>query len=328
MTRDLPRLGVRLPNSGPFATSDNLFAVADAADRLGFEDVWVHDHVSWAREKLTHFAAGSIEACGDQDPNFFESVTTLAVFAGRLPRAGLGVAGLVLPLRDPRVLGKQISTMDRLAGGRAITIAIGSGAIPNDFEVMGVPWHRRGRFATDHMGALRTIFENKVPVEYESPSLTFEGGEFYPVPRNTRLWAVGDSDPAIDRAVRLGDGWLTAYKTEAEFQERAERIRATARESQREMSSLTLALETFVTVGPTEAEARKISLRSLQNKFKTEERGLAVTMVGDPDGVLERIAGFAAAGADYIELKFICHDAAQLIWMLEQIAAGAGLTNH
>ena len=140
----LPTVGVRLPNSGPFATSSDLLATADLAERLGYERVWVHDHVSWPRDKLTHFATGSLEACADQDPNFFESITTAALLAGRLRRAGIGIAGLVLPLRDPRVLAKQLATIDRL-GGQRLLVAFGIGAIRGDFDVMGVPFERRGR---------------------------------------------------------------------------------------------------------------------------------------------------------------------------------------
>ena len=109
-----PTLGVRLPNSGPFAEPSALLSTAEHAEALGYNRVWVHDHVSWPREKLTHFATGSVEACADQDPNFFESVSTSAWLSGRLRRIGVGIAGLVVPLRDPRVLAKQLATIDRL----------------------------------------------------------------------------------------------------------------------------------------------------------------------------------------------------------------------
>ena len=88
-------LGIRLPNSGPFAEPEALLETADLAEQLGFDRVWVHDHLSWPREKLTHFATGSLEACEDQDPNFFESVTTASLLAGRrLIFVGKGFASM------------------------------------------------------------------------------------------------------------------------------------------------------------------------------------------------------------------------------------------
>ena len=89
--------GLRLPNSGPLAKPEAVIEAADAAEALGYDTVWVHDHISWTPERLTHFAAGSIEACTDQDPNLYDSLSTLAVVAERTCRVRLGVAGLALP---------------------------------------------------------------------------------------------------------------------------------------------------------------------------------------------------------------------------------------
>src|SRR5207244_2031019 len=156
-------LGVRLPNSGPFATAENIIATADLVERSGYDAVWVHDHISWPREKLTHFATGSVEACRDQDPNFFESISTIAVLGGRLRRARLAIAGLVLPLRDPRILAKQVTTIEQLTGS-SLLLAFGIGAIPGDFDVMGQRFDRRGRLMNDHLAALRAILGTEQPV--------------------------------------------------------------------------------------------------------------------------------------------------------------------
>ena len=59
-------LGLRLPNSGPFASAEAAIAVAEHAEEAGFDTVWVHDHISWSRDKLTHFATGSIEAASTE----------------------------------------------------------------------------------------------------------------------------------------------------------------------------------------------------------------------------------------------------------------------
>src|SRR5512140_802347 len=93
--------GVRLPNSGPFATAENIMRTAEGAAALRFDSVWVHDHISWTRDKLTHFAAGQIEACKDQDPNFLETLSTANAVGVRVPRVKVGIAGLILTLRDP-----------------------------------------------------------------------------------------------------------------------------------------------------------------------------------------------------------------------------------
>ena len=173
---------------------------------------WVHDHVSWPRDKLTHFATGSLEACDDQDPNFFESISTAALLAGRLERIGIAIAGLVVPLRDPRILAKQLATIDRLGGSRLV-VAFAIGAIRGDFEVMGVPFERRGKLSNEYLGALRAILDGEQPVSYAGENVAFEGGTFLPKPLDLGLWATGSSEPGLTRAARFADGWMTVYQS-------------------------------------------------------------------------------------------------------------------
>lgn len=312
--------GIRLPNSGPLSTPASILDLAVRAEVFSFDTVWVHDHISWAREKLTHFAMGSLEACADQDPNLFESVTTLAVVGGRLQRVKLGIAGLVLPLRDPRVLAKQIATVDRLTGGGRLIVACGIGAIPGDFDVMGVPWNRRGRMANDYLGALRAILDGEQPVTYESSSVSFENGEFYPRHGGIQIWIVGHSDAAYQRVAKYADGWLTAYASQDSYAEALKRLAELTEAAGRSPSELTCGLETYVTVGKTHDEAVSIAAKSLVNKFGTVEKGLQECIVGDVEEVTERIRGYHEIGVRHFELKFIGHTIPQITGMMEQIA--------
>jgi alkanesulfonate monooxygenase SsuD/methylene tetrahydromethanopterin reductase-like flavin-dependent oxidoreductase (luciferase family) len=321
----LPSLGVRLPNSGPFATAADILATADLAERLGYERVWVHDHISWPKDKLTHFATGSIEACGDQDPNFFESVTTVALLAGRLRRAGVGIAGLVLPLRDPRILAKQLATIDQLGGSRLV-VALGIGAIRGDFEVMGVPFERRGRISNDYLAAMEAIFGEEQPVSHTGEVLSFAEGTFLPRPAGLRLWVTGSSEPGLRRAAQYADGWMTVYQDLATYGQFAGQLDGYATELGRDPAAIEKGYETYVCVAPTTDEAVAIARHSLEHKFKTLEAGLDVCVVGDPDAFLARLAAYRAAGAGHVELKFIAHDVGQLHDQLAIVAAAAGLT--
>jgi alkanesulfonate monooxygenase SsuD/methylene tetrahydromethanopterin reductase-like flavin-dependent oxidoreductase (luciferase family) len=315
-------LGVRLPNSGPFATAENILSLATRSEELGYDTVWVHDHISWAREKLTHFAAGSIEACRDQDPNFYESISTAAVLGGRLRRSRIAIAGLVLPLRDPRILAKQVATVDQLTGGR-ILLAFGIGAIPNDFDVMGVRFDRRGRITNDHLAALRAIFGETQPVSYESKSVSFTDGTFYPRPTRLPLWVTGGSEAAFERAAKYADGWMTVYASVEDYARGIAALGAAAAAAGRDPGSLDTGIETYVTVARTHEEAVAIARVSLIDKFKTLERGLEVCIVGDVGEVLEKIDRYRAAGAKHAELKFICHDPTQMAAMMELVSTGA-----
>ena len=319
MSARLPEIGLRLPNSGPFATPAAILRVADTAERLGYDTAWVHDHISWPAHELTHFATGSLEACADQDPNFFESLLTLGVLAGRLSRIRLGIAGLVLPLRDPRILGKQLATIDRLSNGRLI-IGMGSGAKEHDFEVMGVPWAERGRIMNEHLAVLRAMFGETQPVSRDGARIKFAQGTFFPRPRGLRIWVAGRSGPAMDRAARHADGWLTHVLSPSEYavayRELAERLVAAGRDP----SSFDTSLELFACVAPTHEEAVAISRRSLTRRAEDQ---VDANLVGTPDAVCEKLERYREAGASHVELRLICHTVDQLEEMAERIATTA-----
>jgi alkanesulfonate monooxygenase SsuD/methylene tetrahydromethanopterin reductase-like flavin-dependent oxidoreductase (luciferase family) len=325
VTRPDPLLGVRLPNSGPFAEPQILLDVAAQADRLGFDRVWVHDHISWARDKLTHFATGSLEACGDQDPNFFESVSTIGLLLGRFPRIGVGIAGLVLPLRDPRILGRQLVTLERLGGSRIIA-ALAIGNIRGDFAVMGVPFERRGRITSDHLGALRAMLRPDQPVSFESETVSFADGTFLPRPERLPLWVTASSEAGLKRAARFADGWLTVYQGVEAYRGLSQQLDALAADAGRDPASLDRGYETYVCVARTHEEAVAIARRSLEGKFETLERGLEVCIVGDAAEALEQIAAYADAGARHLELKFIAHDPGMLAEQVARVAEAAGLS--
>lgn len=317
-------LGVRLPNSGPFATAAAILELATVIEDAGYDMVWVHDHFSWPRARLTHFATGSLEACRDQDPNFFESIATVAVLGGRLRRARLGIAGLVLPLRDPRVLAKQVATIEQLIGSRLV-LAFGIGAMTNDFAVMGVPFNRRGRIMNDHLAALRAIFALPQPVAFESATLSFADGTFLPRPSHLPLWVTGASDAGLERAVRYADGWMTVYAPVEEYAAAIGRLRECANAAGRDPDEIDTAIETYVCVADTREEAVAIARASLVDKFKTLERGMAACIVGSIDDVVEKIEAYRAAGAAHAELKFIGHDVPQIAGMIERVATRAAL---
>jgi len=75
--------GVRVPNSGPLSSIENIVKATKQAEELGFDAVWVHDHVVWSSEMHRHhISSGAAEALTDtQDANFFESTTILSYLA-------------------------------------------------------------------------------------------------------------------------------------------------------------------------------------------------------------------------------------------------------
>ncbi len=311
--------GVRLPNSGPHATADNLLRIAGAAERLDYPIVWVHDHLPWASAMLTHFSTGSIEACGDQPPAFFETITTIGLVAGRHPRLDVGIAGLVLPLRDPRVLAKQLMTLQVLTGGRVVT-ALAIGNIPNDFEVMDVPYRRRGRITDDHLAALRAIYDDD-PSTHDGAWSRFTDAELHPKPADARFWIAGNSPPAYRRIASSASGWLPGGLSPDRFAEDLARVAEVLEAAGRSVAALHRGLELYLCLEPTRDAAVEVAARSLEHRFGSVEEGVERNLVGGPDEVAERIDRYRAAGVTHLELRVVAHSIEAHEETLERFAA-------
>jgi alkanesulfonate monooxygenase SsuD/methylene tetrahydromethanopterin reductase-like flavin-dependent oxidoreductase (luciferase family) len=113
---------------------------------------------------------------------------------------------------------------------------------------------------------------------------------------------------------------MTAYATVEAFAERVQTLRSMAGAAGREPESIDTGIETYVCVAATRADALRIAERSLRGKFKDLDAGLDSCIVGSVDEVMEKIDRYRMAGARHAELKFICHDVAQLQRMMELVA--------
>jgi alkanesulfonate monooxygenase SsuD/methylene tetrahydromethanopterin reductase-like flavin-dependent oxidoreductase (luciferase family) len=314
------RFGLGLPTSGPFSQPETILRFADEAERLGFDDVWVNDHLNFDRARMPGSPAGTLDAIKDQDPNFFESLTTAALLAGRLERIGIAVGGLVAPLRHPVILAKQISTIHELSG-RRLTVAPGIGGGPKDFQLVQKPFERRGRLLDEYLAALNAIWSTEYPMSFSGPSLAFEDATFYPRPRGLRLWVTGETEPALNRTVKWANGWFTAYVELGEFTPKVTRLRELAAIAERDPDTIDTAAIIFVSIAATREKAMEIGAPTLASRFKTQERALAVSAIGSPSEVQQQLANRYRAGLRYLELRFVCHDPDSFVEMASMVSA-------
>jgi alkanesulfonate monooxygenase SsuD/methylene tetrahydromethanopterin reductase-like flavin-dependent oxidoreductase (luciferase family) len=312
--------GIRLANSGPLASPAAMFSLARRSEQRGFDSVWVHDHISWARDRITHFSAGAIEACADQDPAFFESVTTVAAVGAILDRARVGIAGLALPLRDPRILAKQLASVDTMLGGGRVILAIGVGSQPEDFRVMGVPWQRRGRITNDYLAALRAILSESGPVDFASDSVSFERGTFHPSGHGVQLWVAASSSAGRARAARLADGWLSGAQPVKEYGTAAADWRSAVEQAHRDPGMLTAAYETFACIKESYEQAVSLAEASLTHMYGGLPEGLERAIVGTPEACIDRIQQLVNLGASSFELRLVSRTGAEMEDMVDLVA--------
>lgn len=189
--------GVALPNYGPQAERLTLVDTAQAAEDLGFDAVWLTDHVALPEEDAARFG------------RILEAITSLAYLAGVTQRIGLGISALVLPQRNPVVVAKQLATADRLSGGR-VRLAAGIGWSRGEYANLGQNFRDRARRMDEALRLLRALWRGPRVVSFH--------GEYYRVtravmdppplqPGGPPLWVAGNSPQALQRALFYADGW-------------------------------------------------------------------------------------------------------------------------
>ncbi len=199
--------GFHVANSGPAATPESIRTVAQRVDALGYDSMWVSDHVVVPMEFRSRYPyPGQFTPQGAG--NYFEPVVTIALLAGATQRVHVGISVLVVPQRNPVLTGKQLATLAALTGGRLI-VGVGIGWLEEEFQVLGAGevFARRGP-ATDEYVALYRALWQQDPVRFDGDHYHLPAVRALPQPpRVPPVWVGGNTRPAIRRAARIGDGW-------------------------------------------------------------------------------------------------------------------------
>ena len=307
-----------MPNSGPLASPSSMVRVAKAAQSLGYDSVWVHDHLTWTAEiHRTHISSGSEEALKvKQEPDFYEALTSLSYLTGMVNKVRIGIACLVVPCRNPLYAAKQIATLDVLSGGRLdVGVGIGSPATidSREYEVLGVNRGVRGKICDDYIGAMKPIWTTH-PSSYHGSFVTFEDAEIFPKPLQKPyppLWVGGWTEAAMKRSARLGDGWLPAWLTPEDIGARYRKLKEMARQFGRDGDAIHLGIEVYASIDKDSSKAKRDALGTFQASRGTYEREMtlefleSVSLIGSPDEILQKLDAYASAGVSHFEIKFI-----------------------
>ena len=192
------KFGVCIPNYGETASIDGLRTVALEAERMGYDSVWTTDHILMAPHSGTPYE------------RIFESITCLAYLASITSTVQLGISSLIMAMRNPAVVVKQLSTIDHFSGGRVI-LATSAGWNENEFQHLGSNFHDRGRRLDESIKLIRALWNNPSDAKFEGKMIPHKlaNPKFEPPPIQPKLtiWIAGNSKAAMRRAATLGDAW-------------------------------------------------------------------------------------------------------------------------
>jgi probable F420-dependent oxidoreductase len=209
------RLGVHLPHIGQKAGADAIRRAAIQAEELGFADVWVSEHIILPKDRM--YPPSAV---------FWDPVLTLTWAAAYTERVGLGTSVLVLPMRHPLPLAKELATLQNLSGGRLV-LGAGVGWLESEFDALGVPFRERGRRMDEGIALMRAVWSDD-PVSFQAKYIPAVIDDMRMLPRPEKpipIWIGGSSEPALARAERL-DGWHGSRCTPEQAAPFVERLRA------------------------------------------------------------------------------------------------------
>jgi len=236
------RVGVSLPNVGLDHGKEMVLPVAEAADRLGFDSVWAAHHVTlpYERESKYPYGHSGTEVAMSPGMQWLDPLVTLSMVAAVTDRVRLGTSVLVLPYRNPVNLAAEAAALDVLSDGRFV-LGVGAGWMREEFDALGIDPAERGARTDEHIEVLRALWTQD-PASFSGRFTSFDGIVLATTPRSEAgppVWVGGNTDVALRRAVRLGDGWhgFEVYPEDMPgVRERLERAGADAGRDPREVA--------------------------------------------------------------------------------------------
>jgi alkanesulfonate monooxygenase len=257
-------------------------------EELGYDSLWVWDHILLG-----------------VDPNFpiVDSLTLLTAIAARTTRIKLSTGILVLPLRNPVLLAKQLSTMDQLSNGRLL-MAMAVGWYKREFDAAGIPFEQRGRIMDDNLEILKRFWmEDKVDGEWTNHKVS--AGVMYPKPvqkPRPPLLIGGYVDKVLKRAAEKGDGWLTYYKPES-FAISWEKLRNFAAEAGKNPDELMNGAQLPIMVGKSRKDVEGPMMEWLNRDFDIAQGSLSTmdsAIMGTVDECVAQLKEHLAVGVQKI----------------------------
>jgi probable F420-dependent oxidoreductase len=301
----LPHYDFSLPDGRAITTAAAL-EWARRAEALGFDELWVSDHLfySFGRYGADPAPIASLEA-----------TTTLAALATVTERVRLGTLVLCDAFRHAGLLAKQAATLDQLSGGR-LDLGLGAGWLEAEFEAFGLPFGTVGeRFTAleETVEVLARILDDPSPFTFEGTTVSFHDAPRSPhvVQRPIPIWLGGKGGPRLLRlAARHAAGWNTVWRVDpGRYATQLDAVRAACEAVGRDPATFRLNVGLYGVTGETDDAARAAFERARAAfpgdamRDETWEGWRADTLSGDAAALLERVAAFEALGVEQIVLS-------------------------
>jgi len=301
------KFGLLLPHFGVYADKDRLLDGTRLAESLGFDSVWVRDHLIFEPH-------GEME---DPNRSFYDALITLTAIGAVTSKIELGTGSLI-PFRHPLEVALSVATMTQLVGPRVI-LGYGAGTFDHEFEAIGIdPEIKRWHLVKSTALILRKVWlENAV--DYKDEFYSFEDVTIEPKPVGgpVPFWYCGNTPASARRAVEYCEGWMPGRISLATFRARVDKmaelseaagrtppvaavIPPTSVEATREEALRDVNVDGLLTW----ANKAKYWVKPPSGRFESWEDLEGVLIAGSPEDVVEEVLKFQAAGCEHLVFDF------------------------
>lgn len=273
--------------------------IAKTAEELGFDSVWVSDHVVIPAKRSGIFTE-----------HFYDPFILLAYIASATTRILLGTSVIILPYRNPLVTAKMAATLDVISNGRLV-LGAGPGWMREEFEALGIPYDNRGGMTDEYIEIIKTLWEKDDP-EFDGEFFSFSDLRFNPKPvqkPRPPVWIAGSSARALRRAALYGDGWQPTGISPGEAAEGIGKIKSIADEAGRDAGGLTFSVR------------NRVKIHRPGRDTNGEPGNAAVyTMRGTPDEITDYVYQYERRGFSHIVFDPDAEDLQEIFYTMETIS--------
>jgi alkanesulfonate monooxygenase SsuD/methylene tetrahydromethanopterin reductase-like flavin-dependent oxidoreductase (luciferase family) len=296
------KFGLLLPHFGEFADRDALLEGSKRAEELGFDSVWVRDHLLFEPH-------GEFES---PNPDFYEPLTVLTAIGAVTKTITLGTATLI-PYRHPLITAFTLASITQMVGPRVIA-GWGAGTFDHEFDAVGLGGIFRPELVESNARISELVWSQD-EATYSDDHYSFEKASVYPKPAGKiPFWYGGATPASARRAAEYCDGWIPGRITLKTIEKRVQAMADIVAENGRPMPTVGVVPPT--TIAETEEEAwAGTSLEGLlkwandrgkwwvkppSGRFETAEDIEGSLIAGTPDQVVDQTRRFEEVGVDHL----------------------------
>ncbi|QXC59984.1 LLM class F420-dependent oxidoreductase [Aquihabitans sp. G128] len=240
-------VGVFVPLGNGNASAEIVRAVGREVEDRGFESIWVPEHVVLFDEYESSYPySPDGKFPGGGDTGMLEPIQALTYLAAVTDRVRLGTGICLVPQRNPVYTAKAITDLDNLSGGR-VDFGVGVGWLREEFEAVAMPFEKRGQRTDEHLEVMKRLWCDETS-EFHGELYDLDPCRMYPKPLQTPhppIHVGGESDAAMRRVARHGQGWFSFNRLPEDLPEPLTRLDAALEAEGRSRSDVVLSVSPY-----------------------------------------------------------------------------------